>query len=117
MASIFLLHHNSPFYSPQDQKFRRILLRRLNLENFKIWSAARNNITGPRYQRKRRRMASLESGVTELMTISNFTNNHCSTNMATNNHSFTNNLIVATTSRGVQMNNIAKGNAETESLL
>ena len=50
-----------------------------------------------------RRMASLESGVNELMTISNLTNSHCSTNMATN--------------RGVRMNNIAEGNSETESLI
>ena len=56
-------------------------------------------------------MASLESGVTELMTISNLTSNHCSTNMATNN------LIVPTTSRGVLMNNKAEGNSETESLI
>ena len=50
-----------------------------------------------------RRMASLESGVNELMTISNLTNSHCSTNMATN--------------RGVRMNNISEGNSETESLI
>ena len=56
-------------------------------------------------------MASLESGVNELMTISNLTNSHCSTNMATNN------LIVPTTSRGVRINNIAEGNSETESLI
>ena len=56
-------------------------------------------------------MASLESGVTELMTISNLTSNHCSTNMATNN------LIAPTTSRGVLMNNKAEGNSETESLI
>ena len=60
-------------------------------------------------------MASLESGVTELMTISNLTSNHCSTNMATN--MATNNLIAPTTSRGVLMNNKAEGNSETESLI
>ena len=72
-------------------------------------------------------MASLESGVTELMTISNLTSNHCSTNMATNMSTnmatnmaadmATNNLIAPTTSRGVLMNNKAEGNSETESLI
>ena len=64
-------------------------------------------------------MASLESGVTELMTISNLTSNHCSTNMATNmsTNIATNNLIAPTTSRGVLMNNKAEGNSETESLI
>ena len=68
-------------------------------------------------------MASLESGVTELMTISNLTSNHCSTNMATNmaanmaTNMSANNLIAPTTSRGVLMNNKAEGNSETESLI
>ena len=64
-------------------------------------------------------MASLESGVTELMTISNLTSNHCSTSMATNmsTNMVTNNLIASTTSRGVLMNNKAEGNSETESLI
>ena len=68
-------------------------------------------------------MASLESGVNELMTISNLTNSHCSTNMATNmstnmaTNMATNNLIAPTTSRGVLMNNKAEGNSETESLI
>ena len=64
-------------------------------------------------------MASLESGVTELMTISNLTRNHCSSNMATNMaaNMATNNLIAPTTSRGVLMNNKAEGNSETESLI
>ena len=68
-------------------------------------------------------MASLESGVTELMTISNLTSNHCSTNMSTNMatnmaaNMATNNLIAPTTSRGVLMNNKAEGNSETESLI
>ena len=63
-------------------------------------------------------MASLESGVTELMTISNLTSNHCSTNMAANTatnmatNMATNNLIAPTTSREVQMNN-----SETESFI
>ena len=52
LAHFFCIHHHNSAYSPQDEKFRRILWHRLNLENLNICSASGSNITGPSYQRK-----------------------------------------------------------------
>ena len=52
LAHFFCINHHNSAYSPQDEKFRQILLHRLNLENLNICSASGSNITGPSYQRK-----------------------------------------------------------------
>ena len=52
LAHFFCIHYHNSAYSPQDEKFRRILWHRLNLENLNICSASGSNITGPSYQLK-----------------------------------------------------------------